>query len=196
MLTEKESRCIEMLVAFVKESSDFRPVPMEEKTEGIFDFVEEKNILFLIKGSYKTRMLVCGVMIDHDVAEFHFNSNILFFYILSCNSDIAFSFHKEKSADRITKEIGLKIEIEVGNKEIDDHYLINSNYPDKLKKLIEKPEYEIFLKSETEIIEELSVKNGVLIFKKHFKTKNEDKEQIKTDIDKLTAIAETAEESI
>jgi hypothetical protein len=193
MLSETEDKCMALICDFARNNSDFRPVPIEDRIDGVFDHIEEDRLLFLLKGSYKTRMLILGIMVSHDLTEFQYQSNTSVFYIMSCSASMAASLEKETTADRITKEIGLKIEMEVGIKEIDDNYLINCSEPEKLKTLIKQPVAEEFFKTHINGFEAITIKNGIIIYRRNFAPAKETTGLMEKDIEDICAIAQAAE---
>lgn len=194
MLGEAEEKCTDLIFDFISKNADFRPIPMEEEISPSW-LLDDEKLFMLIKGSYATRNICIGVMINNNLSEVEYESHVSLCYILPCKSNIAIMFLKEKPSDKVTKKIGLDIEIEVGNKEIDDNYLINSNFPDVLAKMSGESPLKDFLLEHIPDLQILGIKNGIIQFQRAFSPHKDTVEKMARDITQVINIAKSFEQS-
>jgi len=194
MLEEKESKCLGLIVDLIKNSSGFRPLSIEESETHLLPDMDETKVFALFKGSYMAKSISIGISLNYNIVELDTDSIVALFYVVPCKSGFAAVLNRETAADRVTKEIGLKIEIEVDNKLIDDNYLINCNNKEIFTKLANEHPLETFLKSHINDLELLHIKDEELEFRRAFKSEEDSVETIEADMNHLLDIVKAIEE--
>ena len=166
MISPEEERALHFLLHFVRQSGGFRTIPLQEVQSNLITELKEEGVFALFKGVYQKNDVAIGLVLNYDIKQNARTGDISLFYVLPCNVEMAFAFVPETTADRFTKQIGLKIEIEVDNKEIDDHYLINSNDPDKLTLIASEDPLKSFLVKHIGKLEQLTLKDNLLKYQR------------------------------
>jgi len=193
MIGSNEEKCMAYLVDFIRRSTDFRSIPLGTEKCKLISTLEGEQIFFFFKGSYSMKDVVLGIILNYDITVERQMGNIGIFYIFPCQAEFSAVLVRETESDRITKDVGLKIEIEVGNKPIDDNYLINSNDKEILEKLANEEPLESFLVDHIPDLQLLTIKQNVIQFRRVFKPDGESFEKIKADLDSLLRIIEVIE---
>lgn len=194
MLEKKENKCLSLIVDLIKKSSKFRPLSIEEPDTHLLPDMDETKVFALFKGSYMAKSISIGISLNYNILELDTDSTVALFYVIPCKLGFAAIISRETAADRVTKEIGLKIEIEVDNRIIDDNYLINANNREILTKFANEHPLETFLKSHIKDLELLHIKDEELEFRRAFKPKEDTVETIEADIIHLLDIVRAIEE--
>ncbi|MCD4786022.1 MAG: hypothetical protein K8T10_19550 [Candidatus Eremiobacteraeota bacterium] len=194
MLEKKEFKCLNLIVDLLKNSSKFRPLSIEKPDTHLLPDMDETKVFALFKGSYMAKSISIGISLNYNIVELDTSSTVALFYVVPCKPGFAAIITRETAADRITKEIGLKIEIEVDNKIIDDGYLINSNNREILTGLANEHPLETFLKSHINDLELLHIKEEELGFRRAFKPNEDTVKTIEADINNLLDVAKAMEE--
>lgn len=184
MISANEEKALKFLTVFVKQSRDFCTIPVNKAERNVIAELIDEGITTLFKGSWKTKDIALGLAIAHSDTKGS-EPDVSLVYLVPCSAGFSFLITPETSADRVTKQIGLKIEMEVGHKDIDFCYLINSNDPDLLTRLSKEDPMKSFLMDNTGRLEEFGIRENLMHYQKRLDVKFDTFEDIEKDLEKL-----------
>ncbi len=198
MLGKKESLCLDAVVDFIKKNPRFRPMTLGEINR-LFRGLDPRRTFLLLKGSYGAHDCVIAILLDYDVSSMPTLGNPLgLFYRIYCKPPVEITFTRETASDRVTKQIGLTVEIEVNNPVIDDHYLIHSNDEETARQVTSIKPLSLFLEKNYHDLEKFEITLHGLDYQRSAPLDLASPEWIDRDLDALLEVARsfsTEEES-
>lgn len=195
MISANEEKALKFLTVFIKQNKDFKTIPVNKAERNVIADLIDEGISTLFKGSYKAKDIALGLAITPDDVNGN-DPDISLIYLVPCIAGFSFLITPETTADRVTKQIGLKIEMEVGHKEIDFSYLINSNDPDLLTGLSKEDPLKSFLMDNTARLEEFGIRENLMHYRKRLDMKIDTFENVEKDLEKLLEMVVQVEEGV
>jgi hypothetical protein len=189
MLGKKEVLFLDSLLSFVKESPRFRPLALDEIADA-FGGIDAGKVFLVVKGSYQSHDVVMGMLLNYDISRMDSPGRALgMLYRVYCRPPVEIRFTRETASDRVTKEIGLEIEVQVNNSLIDRSYLIHSNRGDRAAQVANSRPMQEFLERCVQDLEVLDVGPRFLQYVRTLPFDFAGSGWIREDLDQLSAIA-------
>ncbi len=195
MISANEERALKFLTVFIKQNKDFKTIPVNKAERNVIADLIDEGISTLFKGSYKEKDIALGLAITPDDVNGD-EPDVSMIYLVPCEAEFSFLITPETTADRVTKQIGLKIEMEVGHKDIDFSYLINSNDPGLLTELSKEDPLKDFLMDNTARLEEFGIRENLMHYRKRLDMKTDTFENIEKDLETLLEMVVQVENGV
>lgn len=193
MLGKKESLCLDAFTDFIKNNPGFRPMTLGEVHQ-LFRGLDSKRTFLLLKGSFGSTDCALAILLNYDVSSMSsLGSTISIFYRVYCETPVDVTFVRETSSDRVTKQIGLTVEVQVNNPVIDDKYLIHSNNRDGVAEIIGDRALFSFLEKNSQELEKFEVTSYGIEYQRMAPLDLSSSSWIEEDLKNMTTIAEGLE---
>lgn len=186
MLGTTEMYCVDAIIDLIKDDPDFRPIMYEDDTS-LFEHLDVKKNFLTVKGSYANIDSIFAARLNYEISAPE-NSAVSMIYRFRCNPPAEVTFTRETSADKVTKKIGLHIEIEIDNQIIDDNYLIHSGDLVGVKKMLEADALRLFLEGSTEVLEKFELAKNYLEYQRSIPIDSDDYQWIDDDLAALVNV--------
>jgi hypothetical protein len=188
MFGDSENRCVEQIINFIKENPLFRSVTLQDEGE-LMENIDSRRTFLLVKGSYKTTDVLVGILLNYDAASTdRTGSGVSLMYRILCKPGINVIFTRESEYDQVTKRIGPKPEIEIGDKEIDDAFIIYTKDNDRLKWMLPRGTFRSFLLNHANDLERFEMESGFIEYQRAILGNRYQGKEIEKDLEDLSEI--------
>jgi hypothetical protein len=176
MFGNSEAQCIESIINFIRESPQFRPITLKDEGS-LLQEIDPRRSFIIVKGSYKTIDILIGILLNYDITSpGKAGSAVSIMYRMQCESGLDVVFTREFHYDQASKKIGPKPEIELGDPDVDDAFIIHTEDAQKIKMLLPSEPFRNFLLKHKKNLEKLEVKPDYIEYQRSIFHKDSKKE--------------------